>query len=265
MTRHIISFSGGLSSAITAERVLGVHPEASVVFMDTRIEDEDNYRFMQDCFARWRKLYQPNIVILSEGRNPYQVFSDEHIIPNSRIAPCTYRLKIEQFAQYVQQSDIIYIGYDYAEVHRCEATTRNWESRGCQVEYPLLWKPIITRKYSEVVSVDWGIDPPRMYQMGYTHANCGGRCVKQGQGDWLRTLINFPEQFREAEEWELEMRETHGFDYAILKDRTGGELKPLLLRDLRLRYEAKNTMTLDLFALDSQSACVRCGIGDFTE
>ena len=99
--------------------------------------------------------------------------------------------------------------------------------------------------------------------MGYTHANCGGRCVKQGQGDWIRTLINFPDRYAEAEAWELYMQDKIDTEYTILKDRAGGEPKPLTLRDLRKRYEAKQTM--NLFTLDAQSGCVVCGIGDYTK
>ena len=265
MSRHIVSFSTGLSSALTAERVLKQHPDAYIVFMDTQIEDDDNYRFMQDCSSRWINRYQPQFVTLSDGRNPFQVFEDVRIIPNTRIAPCTFKLKIELFAKFVEPGDTIYIGYDYSEVDRCEATTRNWEARGCKVEYPLLWKPIEHRKYADIVRQDWGILPPRMYGMGYTHANCGGRCVKQGHGDWIRTLVNFPARYSEAEQWELMMQERLGTDYTISKDRTGGETKPITLRELRQRYEAKQANTFDLFLLDTQSACVKCGVGDFTE
>ena len=261
--RHIVSFSTGLSSALTGERVLQQHPDATIVFMETRIEDKDNYRFQSEVYRRWSELYTPNFKWLEDGRTPYEVFEYASIIPNSNIAPCTFALKIKLFSKFIEPGDVICIGYDYSEIHRCKATSRNWEAKGCTVEYPLLWKPIITRKYAEVVESDWGIKAPRMYSMGYTHANCGGRCVKQGQGDWIRTLINFPDRYAEAEAWELYMQNKIYTEYTILKDRTGGESKPLTLRDLRQRYEAKQTMSL--FTLDSQSACVVCGIGDYTD
>lgn len=258
---NIVSFSTGLSSAITTERVLTRFgkDKTVVVFMDTKFEDDDNYRFMADCKKRWGI----EIVVLAEGRNPYEVSRAQRVIPNSRISPCTFRLKIEVFRRWLktqEKSSTIHIGYDFTEMHRMEATQKNYESLGFVVDFPLMWKPYEFRKYSEVVRSDWGIEPPRMYEMGYTHANCGGTCVKQGQGDWIRTLINFPDRFYKAEKWETEMRqlsEKHSH-WAILKSQTPDGSIPLTLTELRERYENKQTGTL--FEMDSSSACVVCGI-----
>lgn len=192
--KHIISFSTGLSSAVTVERVLERYGKGSteIVFMDTSIEDEDNYRFMADMQKRW-----PKITVLSDGRDPYQVSKDAQIIPNQKIAPCTFELKIKLFRGYLQrklsgEEITIHIGYDFEELHRCEATEKAYSEFGWSVDFPLLWRPYEMRPYSQVCRQDWGVKPPRMYELGYAHANCGGQCVKQGQGDWLRTLIYFP-------------------------------------------------------------------------
>jgi hypothetical protein len=256
--KHIVSFSTGLSSAITSVRVLEKYPDAELVFMDTQFEDEDNYRFMDD----FENKFGVKITRIIKGRNPYEIYKSENMIPNSRISSCTRKLKIEPFRKYLKAINgeiIIYIGYDYSEVHRCEATTKNYGELGYAVDYPLLWKPLEHRRYSDVVRSDWGIEPPRMYQLGYTHANCGGRCVKQGQGDWIRTLINFPPRFHEIEEWERDMRKNDtNKDYAILKHQTPEGTKPLTLEELRTRYEREHN---DPVLFDMESACVVCGIG----
>jgi hypothetical protein len=263
---HAASISSGLSSAIMFERLLNRYGKESVVgvFMDTKIEDEDNYRFMDDCRARWGVP----ITVLAEGRTPYEVSHSENVIPNGRVAPCTFRLKIEVFRKFMATLEkplTIHIGYDFTEMHRIEKTQGNYEALGYAVDFPLLWKPYELRRYTDVVRLDWGIEPPRMYAMGYTHANCGGTCVKQGQGDWIRTLINFPDRYAQAEEWEREMR-THSdvhANYAICKDQSNGETKPVTLKELRERYEASSGQ-MDLFKLDYHSACVVCGVGDIS-
>ena len=256
---HIVSFSGGLSSALTAVRVLNKYPNALLVFMDTLFEDEDNYRFMSD----FENKFNVKILRLVEGRNPYDVSRAQHVIPNSRVAPCTRRLKIEIFQKWLKSLEgesTIDIGYDFTEIHRCEATNKAYEKLGVKVDYPLLWKPYETRRYTDVVKTDWGIEPPRAYQLGYTHANCGGRCVKQGQGDWIRTLINFPERFAEIEAWENDMRKNDvNSNYAILASQTVEGKKPLTLTELRERYERENN---DPVLFDMKSSCVICGIGD---
>lgn len=263
MRHHIVNFSSGLSSALAVERVLNRYgkDDVEIVFEDTKFEDDDNYRFMDECKARWGVP----IVVLCDGRTPYQVAEDKQIIPNQRIAPCTFKLKIEPFMSYLltqYKGATIHIGYDFSELERCEATEKAYGQAGWLVDFPLLWKPYEYRPYPRVVREDWRIEPPRMYAMGYTHANCGGRCVKQGQGDWLRTLINFPERYREAEEWEQRMRNhPKRKDYALLRDQTGGSVSPLTLRELRERYERKTIMQPMLFKLDYNSGCVHCGVG----
>ncbi len=262
--KHIVSFSTGLSSAITAERVLQRYGKENVeiVAMDTLCEDDDNWRFAVDCQARWEK----GIVILRDGRDPYQVAEDKHIIPNQKIAPCTFELKIEVFRAYLQQFTeplTIHIGYDVFEAHRCEATRKNYAAEGWNVDFPLLWTPIEHRTYSRVVREDWGIDPPRTYDMGFNHANCLKRgCVKMGQGDWLRFYINFPERYAITEEWEQEQRQhPTRQNYAILRNQSNGTVTPLTLRELRERYEADRSLQPSF--LDKSAACVYCGVGDF--
>jgi hypothetical protein len=264
--KHIVSFSTGLSSAITAARVIARYGKdaTTLVFMDTHFEDDDNYRFMAD----FERVHGVEILRLDEGRNPYEVSRDEHVIPNNSLAPCTFRLKIEPFRAWlaVQEKPLtIHIGYDWQEIHRCEPTRRNYEGLGYEVDFPLLWKPYEFRDYKQVSIEDWGIEPPQMYALGYTHANCGGRCCKQGQGDWLRTLINFPERFAEMEAWEADMRQNEtNANYALLKTegpRVDGKrtTTPKTLRQLREEYEVGKVASL--FDLDGASGCVVCGIG----
>jgi len=261
--RHIVSYSTGLSSSLAAVRVAERYgaDHTLLVFMDTHFEDEDNYRFMREF------VYKTGLEILylSEGRTPYQVSHAEHVIPNSRVAPCTHRLKIEPFRAWLKtQSELItiHIGYDFSEMHRCEPTRKNYESLGYAVDFPLLWKPYEFRSYEIISREDWGIEPPRMYKLGYTHANCGGRCVKQGHGDWLRTLVNFPERYAEIERWEREMRlNPVNADYAILKRQTKEGVTALTLEELRLEYERNDIGKMSLFDMDEKSSCVVCGIG----
>jgi 3'-phosphoadenosine 5'-phosphosulfate sulfotransferase (PAPS reductase)/FAD synthetase len=259
---HIGSISSGLSSAIACDRLLKKYPDAVLVFEDVLFEDEDNYRFLKDCKKRWNKI----IVQLCDGRNPYEVSRAERVIPTSLLAPCSFRLKMDIFKAWLKtlpdQEITIHIGFDFTEMERMDGSRKGYAEMGYQVDFPLEWKPIEFRPYSQVVKEDWGIEPPRMYKMGYTHANCGGRCCKQGQGDWIRTLINFPERYAEIEQWEREMRqlsEKHSHR-AILKRMNGGIAQELTLEQLRLEYEAVDGR-MDLCSMDEQSPCVVCGIG----
>lgn len=134
---------------------------------------------------------------------------------------------------------------------------------GVWVEYPLLWQPIEFDATATVKS--WGIEPPRMYRYGYSHANCGGVCVKQGQKDWRRTLVYFPVRYAEYEEWERKMRDDSRFaNYAFLRDESGGDVKPRTLEQLRLETEAADAYQMRLFVMEDDivSTCsVECGVG----
>ena len=259
--KHIVSYSTGLLSTLTAERVIKKYGKENtiLVFMDTLFEDDDNYRFLQDV----EKYLSIKIIKLTEGRTPYQVSKDQNIIPNSRIAPCTLRLKLNPFQTYLKTFSeplTIHIGYDFSEIHRCEPTRKNYEALGYQVDFPMLWKPIEYRDYSTILREEWNIEPPRMYLMGYTHANCGGRCVKQGQGDWIRTLINFPQRYTDVEEWEKEMRKKPiNQNYTISKNQAKDAIKQITLTQIRERYQTG--LMPSLLNLDMDSACVVCGIG----
>jgi hypothetical protein len=164
-------------------------------------------------------------------------------------------LKIQPFTRYVSDlgGDItIHIGYDFAEVHRCEATEKAYNRLGWSVDFPLLWRPLEHRPYTDVCRDDWGIEPPRMYELGYSHANCGGVCVKQGLGDWRRTLANFPERYEQVEKWERDMRDHPVRQaYAILRDQSNGTVTAKTLEELRGEVEAGAKVQPSLFDFDS--------------
>ena len=259
---QICSFSSGLSSALMTLRVLEKFGKevTQIVFLDTLMEDEDNYRFMKDFEER----FGVNIIRLSYGLTPYQLFDKKGIVPNSRLAPCTFYLKINLFKRYLKElmstdPDItVNIGYDFKEVHRCQKTKENYEAMGVKVDFPLLWPPIIQRRYADIFENDYGIKPPRMYAMGYSHANCGGVCVKQGMRDWKITYLNFPERYRQVMLWE----KSKGGKYTILKKRFVVDKKtittPLSLEDFAKNY-------IDAPFVDGDAYCINCSIGDYSE
>jgi hypothetical protein len=83
-----------------------------------------------------------------------------------------------------------------------------------------------------------GIEPPRLYRLGFAHNNCGGFCVKAGQGHFALLLEAMPERYAYHERREQELRDHLGKDVAILRDRHGGETRPLTLREFRERRQA---------------------------
>lgn len=238
---HIVSLSGGVSSAMAADRVINRYgrDNTTLWFADTSWEDDDLYRFLDDCMARWGGA----LVRYTDGRTPLEVAEDVSLIPNQKRAPCTRVLKIEPFSTYlatVAKPVTVHLGLDWAEMHRMDAPKRNYEAMdGVTVDFPLLWKPHEFRNYFDVIRLEWGIEIPRLYGMGFPHNNCGGRCVKQGIREWKRLRLNFPDRFNDVRDWEQEQRAKGGAraNYAITRKQSGGEVTPVPLVELEESWE----------------------------
>ena len=109
---------------------------------------------------------------------------------------------------------------------------------GWRYEAPLCEAPYISKPDVLTWLKREGIAPPRLYAMGFAHNNCGGFCIKAGQGHFANLLRAMPERYAYHEGKEQELRALLGKDVSILTDRRGdGKKKPLTLKDLRLSIE----------------------------
>ena len=233
--KHIVSISGGSASAVAADRVIKRYGSENVTlwFADTLWEDEDLYRFLDDLESRWEK----KIVRFTDGRTPLQVAEDRKLIPNSWAAPCSHLLKQVPFKDFLETQEkpvTVHLGLDWSEEHRHAKPKEIYEQiEGVSVDFPLMWDPIPYMSYYKTLT-EWGIKPPRLFELGFPHNNCGGRCVRQGMKEWLRLKEFMPERFNEVRDWEQEQRDKGGAraNRSILKDRRGGETKPMTLATL---------------------------------
>lgn len=212
---------------------------------NTLVEDEDNWRFGMEV---WHDLGQPDWKILTKGRTPMEIGRDVRVVPNNRLAVCSRILKRELLRDYIEttytpDSAVIMLGFDWTEPHRLEGALPLWEP--WTVEAPLMDPPLLEKP----AILDWfaerGIKTPRLYDMGFSHANCGGACVRGGQAQWKLLYEQMPERYRE---WENEERLTRVHlrkNVSILRDRRGGESKPLTLRAFRSRLEAEQKVDED--------------------
>lgn len=258
--RYVVSLSGGTASAVAADRAIERYGREHVHlwFADTSWEDDDLHRFQADCLRRWGGEIETH----RDGRTPLEVAEQRSIIPNQKAAPCSFALKIEPFVRYVTAAAkplTVLLGMTWAEGHRLDAPRKRYEAiEGVSVDFPWLWKPLEYRPASEVVR-SWGIEPPRLYALGFPHNNCGGRCVKQGQREWLRLRDAFPERFAEVRDWEQRQRAKGGprADYAIVRDFAGGEVTALPLAELERRREVVERQPM----LDDLFSCF-CGDGE---
>jgi hypothetical protein len=239
--QHVVMFSGGVGSWAAAKRVAATHGTANLtlLFTDTKMEDPDLYRFLAESAAN----VGGELVTLADGRTPWEVFKDVRYLGNTRIDPCSKILKRELSAAWLQEhcdptDTTCYVGIDWSEEHRFTRLRERWAARGWTYEAPMCEAPYLTKRQVFEWLAAEGLKRPRLYDLGFPHNNCGGFCIKAGQGHFAQLLETMPERYAEHEAQEEALRAHLGKDVAILRDRRKGHEGPLPLRVFRQRLEA---------------------------
>ncbi|RRR79784.1 hypothetical protein EHS43_22965 [Streptomyces sp. RP5T] len=237
--RHVVQFSGGIGSFSAAVRVAERYgtDHLTLLIADTGIEDPDLWRFAEDT----GRLLGVAVTRVRDGRTPWEVFNDKKFLGNDRLAPCSHVLKQIPCRKWMEThadpaDTLVYIGIENTPRDRARipAIARNWAP--WQTRFPLCSRreKSLTKDQLLDEARALGVEPPRLYELGFTHNNCGGTCVRAGQRQWLHLLDVIPERYAEAETEEERLRRRLG-NVSILRDRRGGTTRPLPLRELRVR------------------------------
>lgn len=200
-----------------ADYVKTKFPNDNIVlyFTDTLWENEDLYRFLNEGAD---KLKLP-LLTHSAGINPVELMVEKKLVFNSRIGDCSKVLKMKVARQFLKKgikpkiekwrnkqflkseefvSDAtLYFGIGFDEMHREGPIRKNWKP--FDVEMPLIDNVIdndeILKKHN--------IKQPLLYELGFSHNNCNGRCVKAGQAHFKNLKEQMPEVFQELMEQEI--------------------------------------------------------------
>lgn len=238
--QHVVQTSGGITSWAAALRVVEKHglDNVTLLFADTNAEDPDLHRFLDDISA---DLGLP-ITRVADGRDPQQINRDKRWLGNDRIAPCSHLLKQKPCRDWLEANcdpanTTLYIGIDWTtkDANRIPGIRRGWAP--WTVEFPLLEEPLISKDGWFAEAARRGIAKPWLYEQGFEHNNCGGACVRGGQGQWAHLLKVKPDLYASWEAHEQEMSELLGQQVAVLRTRVGGTARPLPLIELRQRVE----------------------------
>jgi hypothetical protein len=247
--RYVVMFSSGAGSWAAARLIVDAHgaDNVTLLFTDTAMEDEDNYRFLNDAAAD----LGAELVQLRDGRDVWDVFKDSRMIGNTRLSVCSRILKQEPARAWLNanrdpETTTVVVGIDWSESHRMAAVIRSYAPYA--VLGPLCDPPYRDRGAIFADLAARGIKRPRLYDMGFAHANCGGFCVRAGQGQFAQLLREMPDRYAWHEKKEQDMRDYLGKDVSILRDRRGGATVPLTLRGLREQIETDESQ-IDLFDL----------------
>lgn len=230
--RHLITFSGGVTSAKVCDIVLNKIPESEIIFTDTGWEHPDLFRFMDNLEKRWDR----KITILKDDRyeTPEDLFYDKRFLGSNRVPLCSRVLKAELMQKYTNQGDILYFGIDNTEKHRATRISKVYEKFKVTCIYPLIEQNIDKQSVIDEIENEWNIKIPILYKMGFAHNNCSGGCVRQGKAGWLHLLKTYPDIYRDRERVENEMSEYLGKRVTYLKDKS--------LEELRQIHEKNNSL-----------------------
>lgn len=264
---HVVNFSGGVCSFWAAKRVVDRHGPSNVtlLFADTLIEDPELYQFNQQAAA----LLGVPITRVSKELTPWQLFRQQGMIANNRFPICSIYLKREMLDKWIEQncqpaSTTIYLGFDWTEHHRLEHICKSrpeWK-----FEAPMTEEPIWDKCRMLVEAERIGLNMPLLYKLGFSHNNCGGRCVRAGISHWVKLYELLPNRFMEWENEELATiksltnRGVSSAWLSFLRDRRGGTTKTMTLQSLRLRIEAG-----EKFRTDDWGGCGCGGVAEATK
>jgi len=230
--KHIVAYSGGVASAYVAKIVLEENKEAIIYFNDTKWEHPDLYRFNSDI----EKHLRCKIYIDSDGRNPEEVFFDQHMLGNNRAPICSRVLKANRLQKFAVAGDIVYFGITEDEIHRAGRIRAVYTPKGIDSRFPLI-EQHITKKEIFDYWVNSGIEIPYMYKVGFEHNNCSGGCVRAGKKSWTRLLETDPATYEKRSDVERRFNMQFNSHYSFIKGCTLDELKDQVKNKKQLVFD----------------------------
>ena len=254
-------YSGGIGSWAAAKMVAAKYGTENLYLVFTDVkgnaesshigEDEDTYRFLKDSVKNVGGTY----IYINEGRDIWEVFKDRNFLGNSRLAHCSFELKQKPARKWLNENcnpeeTVVYVGIDWTEIHRLPAIVKNYKPYKAVAPLAEPYFHRETRMYFDKHElIEWakseGLEPPRLYSLGFSHNNCGGGCVRAGQGQFKKLLEIMPERFAMWEEKEQEIIRHIGKEVSILTDMKDGIKRPLPLVELRRRVESQPLLVDD--------------------
>lgn len=243
--KRIVNVSGGNASAVCLFRVIERYGRDDVVarFADTKSEDPDLYRFIDDV----ERAADVEIARLANGLSKWEVFHQRKMLSSPLAGGClaAFHLKKLVLQRHTEEiatpeTSVIYIGFGPDEDDRQKRIVKN--NAPWQFDFPLFWPQKMFRCDVDDYLKHRGIKTCKVYDDGYPHNNCNKCCILAGNRQWTSLLIDHPELFakEEAEEQKFlqSLRDAGRDEFTILSDSRGGTKKNLSLKQLRYEVEA---------------------------
>lgn len=220
-------WSGGVRSAVVCKICIDMFGAENVrlIFIDTKNEDDDTYRFKNDC----EKWYGSEIETISSAKhhNIEDVWYDNLSLGLAKGAVCSSELKIIVRQQFTKRNKYSFqaFGYDNGETNRANDMLKS--NPHLRPIFPLLmlWmnKYECVKYVQAANSLFISIQLPLTYRLGLSNNNCFKTgCVQGGIGYWQWMEVNQPPKFYAMAKREHEISELKGEPVTICKDQSKG-------------------------------------------
>jgi 3'-phosphoadenosine 5'-phosphosulfate sulfotransferase (PAPS reductase)/FAD synthetase len=225
MSNKIIAWwSGGVTSAVACKLAIDLYGKdnVEVIFIDTKNEHPDTYRFKTDC-QNWYGVLIGSITGLGDK---YKSIEDVWIkhkslnVANGAICSGTLKRDVRKKWQKDKEYKHQVFGFDMDEPKRARSMKLN--NPDVKAIFPLLMYGLSKKDCIKMIEDD-GIEVPEMYKLGFHNNNCFNTgCVQGGIGYWQKMKRDFPDKFDKMAEMEHKLTDLKGKPVTMLKDQSKG-------------------------------------------
>jgi len=222
MSSIICWWSGGVTSAVACNISIDLYGKENcrVIFMDTGNEDQDTYRFKNDC-EKWYGIEIETITGISKKfPNIQSVWRHYKSLNVANGAICSSTLKRDVRLKWQKENTYLHqvFGFDVDEIRRVKSMTLNYPQ--AKAIYPLLLHGMSKKDCIKIIE-DIGIEIPRAYQLGFHNNNClTTGCIQGGIGYWQKIQRDHVEKFNTMSTMEHELTNAKGKPVTMLKDQS---------------------------------------------
>lgn len=189
-------FSKGAASAVAAYLALEKYGRDNVRIVTNPVieEDDDNLRFMADFQRRINHPIEAAVNPKYPSASAEEVWRKRQFMSHPKGAPCTVELKkaARQHWQNIHKPTHHVMGFTVEEQGRFD----RFKLTECDNALaPLIDAGFDKQRCHDFLTLQLGVLPPRMYDLGYPNANCVG-CVKATSPTyWNKVRETHPEVF----------------------------------------------------------------------
>jgi len=190
-----------------------------VIFIDTKNEDEDSYRFLDDCSTWLQKEIEVISAIPTQYLDIEDVWETHKQLNTANGAICSYKLKrcVRELWEKGNEWSLQVFGFEFDKKEFNRAQSFKLNHAHTNPIFPLLFhaltKSDCIRRLNKA-----GVEVPRAYKLGFHNNNClKTGCITGGIGYWQKIQRDFPEKFDAMAGIEHKLTNERGYPVTMLK------------------------------------------------